>query len=77
MEMGRGQPGAILRDREHNVVSMLALDVLDGRIQAIRAVLSPDKLGLVGPVRDAWAIAPRGKADSPAQGLISRTQSSN
>ena len=27
------------------------------RAQTIRAVLSPDKLGLVGPVRDAWAIA--------------------
>ena len=33
-----------------------ALDVLDGRIQAIRTVLNPDKLGHVGPVADAWAV---------------------
>jgi RNA polymerase sigma-70 factor, ECF subfamily len=33
------------------------LDVLDGRIQTIRPVSNPDKLGHVGPVADAWAIA--------------------
>jgi RNA polymerase sigma-70 factor (ECF subfamily) len=52
-----GQPGAILRDREGNVVTALTLDVLDGRIQAIRSVVNPDKLGHLGPVADAWAIA--------------------
>jgi RNA polymerase sigma-70 factor, ECF subfamily len=51
-----GQPGAILRDRDGKVVNTLALDILDGRIQAIRAVLNPDKLGHVGPVADAWAV---------------------
>lgn len=35
----------------------LALDVLDGRIQAIRSVINPDKLGHLGPVADAWAVA--------------------
>jgi RNA polymerase sigma-70 factor, ECF subfamily len=34
----------------------LALDILDGRIQMIRAVINPDKLGHVGPVADAWAV---------------------
>jgi hypothetical protein len=52
-----GQPGAILRDRDHNVVSTLTLEVLGGRIQTIRAVISPDKLGHLGPVADAWAVA--------------------
>jgi RNA polymerase sigma-70 factor (ECF subfamily) len=52
-----GQPGAILRDRDGNVVAALALDVLGGRIQAIRSVINPDKLGHVGPVADAWAVA--------------------
>lgn len=52
-----GQPGAIFRDREHRVLTTLALDVLDGRIQAIRSVSNPDKLGHVGPVADAWAVA--------------------
>jgi RNA polymerase sigma-70 factor, ECF subfamily len=52
-----GQPGAILRDRDSLVVGTLALDVLDGRIQAIRSVVNPDKLEHLGPVADAWAIA--------------------
>ncbi len=51
-----GQPGAIVRDRDGNVLSAMALDVLDGRIQAIRSVQNPDKLGHVGPVADAWAV---------------------
>jgi RNA polymerase sigma-70 factor (ECF subfamily) len=52
-----GQPGAVLRDRDGKVVGTLMLDVLGGRIQAIRSVVNPDKLGHVGPVADAWAIA--------------------
>ncbi|UFR04573.1 RNA polymerase sigma-70 factor [Streptomyces sp. Go40/10] len=51
-----GQPGAIFRDRDGKVLQTLALDVLDGRIHAIRLVGNPDKLGHVGPVADAWAI---------------------
>ncbi len=51
-----GQPGAILRDRHGRVVSTFAIDTLDGRIQTIRSVLNPDKLGHIGPVGDAWAI---------------------
>jgi hypothetical protein len=38
------------------VLGTLTLDVLGGRIQTIRAVINPDKLGHVGPVGDAWAI---------------------
>jgi RNA polymerase sigma-70 factor, ECF subfamily len=34
----------------------LALDVAEGRIQTIRAVLNPDKLRHLGPVADAWAV---------------------
>lgn len=51
-----GQPGAIFRDRDGNVLNTWALDVLDGQIQAIRTVLNPDKLRHVGPVADAWAV---------------------
>ena len=51
-----GQPGAIFRDREGKVLNTLTLDIFDGRIQAIRAVLNPDKLGHVGPVADAFAV---------------------
>jgi RNA polymerase sigma-70 factor (ECF subfamily) len=51
-----GQPGAIFRDRDNRVVNTWTLDVLDGRIQTIRAVINPDKLGHLGPVADAWAV---------------------
>ncbi|MER7183447.1 RNA polymerase sigma-70 factor [Streptomyces hyaluromycini] len=52
-----GQPGAIFRDRHGKVLQTFSLDILDGRVQAIRLVLNPDKLGHVGPVADAWSIA--------------------
>ena len=51
-----GQPGALFRDRDGKVLHALALDVLDGRIQTIRAVINPDKLTHLGPVADAWAV---------------------
>lgn len=51
-----GQPGAIFLDRDGKVVNTLALDVLDGRIQTIRAVINPDKLRHLGPVADATAV---------------------
>jgi RNA polymerase sigma-70 factor (ECF subfamily) len=56
-----GQPGAILRDRAGKLVGTLTLDVLGGRIQTIRSVVNPDKLGHLGPVADAWAIAREAK----------------
>jgi RNA polymerase sigma-70 factor, ECF subfamily len=52
-----GQPGAIFRDRDGKVLTTVVLDVLDGQIQTIRSVQNPDKLGHVGPVADAWAVA--------------------
>jgi RNA polymerase sigma-70 factor, ECF subfamily len=51
-----GQPGAILRDRDGRVFNVVALDVLDGRVQEIRGVINPDKLRHLGPVADAYAV---------------------
>ncbi len=51
-----GQPGAILRDRAGRVAFAFAVDVLGGRIRAIRSIGNPDKLRHVGPVADAWAL---------------------
>ncbi|OIK24028.1 RNA polymerase sigma-70 factor [Streptomyces malaysiense] len=51
-----GQPGAVLRARDGKILGTWALDILDGRIQAIRTVINPDKLQHMGPVADAWAI---------------------
>ena len=50
-----GQPGAVIRDRDDRLLGVWTLDILDGRIQTIRAVLNPDKLAHLGPVGDAWA----------------------
>ncbi|MEV0483352.1 RNA polymerase sigma-70 factor [Streptomyces sp. NPDC050508] len=51
-----GQPGALFRDRDGKVLHTLVLEVLDGQIQTIRAVVNPDKLSHLGPVADAWAV---------------------
>ncbi|MGH4029241.1 RNA polymerase sigma-70 factor [Actinomycetota bacterium Odt1-20B] len=51
-----GRPGALFRDRDGKVLRVFALDMLDGRIQTIRSVINPDKLGHLGPVADAWAV---------------------
>jgi len=51
-----GQPGAIFRDSDGNVVGVMALEILDGQIQAIRGVSNPDKLKHVGPLADAWEV---------------------
>ena len=56
-----GQPGAIFRDRDNNVLATLTLDVLDGEIQMVRSMSNPDKLGHVGPIADAWAVAREAK----------------
>jgi RNA polymerase sigma-70 factor (ECF subfamily) len=47
-----GQPGAVLYDAEGRVVSVLELDVAGGVVQAMHAVVNPDKLGHLGPVSD-------------------------
>lgn len=54
-----GQPGAVFRDRDGRVLQTLSLDILDGRVQAVRVVLNPDKLAHLGPVADAWTISER------------------
>jgi RNA polymerase sigma-70 factor (ECF subfamily) len=51
-----GQPGAVFRDASGLVINVMALDVVDSRIQVIRSVINPDKLRHVGPVADAWAL---------------------
>jgi RNA polymerase sigma-70 factor (ECF subfamily) len=52
-----GQPGAIFRDAAGQVINVITLDVVDGRIQVVRSVINPDKLHHLGPVADAWALA--------------------
>jgi RNA polymerase sigma factor (sigma-70 family) len=47
-----GQPGAVGYDAEGRVFTVIELDVADGAVQAIHAVVNPDKLGHIAPVSD-------------------------
>jgi RNA polymerase sigma-70 factor (ECF subfamily) len=51
-----GQPGAVFRDPAGQVINVITLDILAGRVQTIRSVINPDKLHHIGPVADAWAV---------------------
>ena len=47
------QPGLVARDAG-GLIAVMAFDVLDGQVQAIRVVANPDKLRHLGPVSPTW-----------------------
>jgi RNA polymerase sigma-70 factor (ECF subfamily) len=47
-----GQPGFRTMAPDGRLVNVVALDIRDGRVAAIRAVLNPEKLGHLGPISD-------------------------
>jgi RNA polymerase sigma-70 factor (TIGR02957 family) len=49
-----GQPGVLARDADGGLVAVMAFDVLDGQIQAIRVVANPEKLGHIGQLSRTW-----------------------
>ena len=51
-----GQPGAITLDREGRLINVFALQIADGRVQALSSVVNPDKLGHLGPLADYAAL---------------------
>jgi RNA polymerase sigma-70 factor (ECF subfamily) len=55
-----GQPGAMMLDPDGRLISVLALDVADGRVRALRSVVNPEKLGHLGPVADVRALMRKG-----------------
>ena len=55
-----GQPGAISLDGDGNVINVMALDIAGGRVQGIRSIVNPDKLGHLGPTA-SWAATLRGQ----------------
>jgi RNA polymerase sigma-70 factor (TIGR02957 family) len=54
-----GQPGAEFLDPDGRLIGVLALDIADGQIQAIRSIVNPEKLGHLGQVGDANALIAR------------------
>ena len=51
-----GQAGAIVRDGEGRIVAVWALEIAEGRVQAIHSVVNPDKLAHLGEPADAYAL---------------------
>jgi len=49
-----GQPGLLAIDADGDLIAVIALDVLDGQVQAIRTVANPGKLRHLGPVSRVW-----------------------
>jgi RNA polymerase sigma-70 factor (TIGR02957 family) len=49
-----GQPGAVVYDATGRVASVVALDIADGLVQAVRSVVNPDKLKHLGPTSDLY-----------------------
>jgi RNA polymerase sigma-70 factor, ECF subfamily len=45
-----GQPGAVVRDLDGLVVTVLALDIASGVVQTVRSIVNPDKIGHLGAV---------------------------
>jgi RNA polymerase sigma-70 factor (TIGR02957 family) len=48
------QPGLVIKDADGGLIAVIAFDVLDGQVQAIRAVANPDKLRHLGAVSQTW-----------------------
>jgi len=51
-----GQPGALVLDREGRLIGVMILDVAEGQIQGVSAIVNPDKLRHLGPVGDLRAL---------------------
>ncbi len=51
-----GQPGALFLDPQGRVISVAILDIAEGQIQGVSAIVNPDKLQHLGPVGDLRAL---------------------
>jgi RNA polymerase sigma-70 factor (ECF subfamily) len=49
-----GQPGVLACDADGDLIAVIAFDVLDGQVLAIRTVANPEKLRHLGPISCAW-----------------------
>ena len=51
-----GQPGALFLDREGRLLGVTILDIAEGQIQSVSAIVNPDKLRHLGAVADLRAL---------------------
>jgi RNA polymerase sigma factor (sigma-70 family) len=47
-----GEPGARTLTADGELINVFALEIVDGRVQAMRSIVNPDKLGHLGPIAD-------------------------
>lgn len=52
MTLVNGQPGALLKTAEGALLTVVSLDIVEGRVKEIRNILNPDKLDHLAPVAD-------------------------
>jgi RNA polymerase sigma-70 factor (TIGR02957 family) len=55
-EQVNGQPGALFFDRRGRLISVASLDIAEGQVQGVSAIVNPDKLRHLGPVGDLDAL---------------------
>ena len=60
------QPGLLAYDADGGLIAVMTFDVLDGQVQAIRAVANPDKLRHLGPVSRTWHLRAAAEAAEEA-----------
>jgi RNA polymerase sigma-70 factor (ECF subfamily) len=51
-----GQPGARYLARDGRLINVVALDIADGQVQAVRSIVNPAKLDHLGPLADVRAL---------------------
>jgi RNA polymerase sigma-70 factor (TIGR02957 family) len=54
-----GQPGAQILDPDGKLINVLAVDIAEGKIQTIRSIVNPEKLGHLGPLADIQGLFAR------------------
>lgn len=58
-----GQPGAAFYDAGERLVNVIALDIAEDSVDAVRSIVNPDKLAHAGPTADLRAILRGGGRD--------------
>jgi RNA polymerase sigma-70 factor (ECF subfamily) len=61
-----GQPGAAIRDADGQLVNVFSFDIADGVVQAVRSVISREKLRHLGPLADVQALMRARSRGEPA-----------
>jgi RNA polymerase sigma-70 factor (TIGR02957 family) len=54
-----GQPGVMILDADKKVISVMALDIADDRVQGVHSIVNPEKLRHLGTVADVRELMKR------------------